>query len=113
MNVSDIKRVLILGAGTMGQQIGFVCAMHGYTVIMHDLSQEILDRSIKRMEKLGSLFVSMGRITPDQLTEIMGRISGTPEPSEAARDVDLISESVPEDPELKARIFARFNELCP
>ena len=30
MKIDDILRVLIIGAGTMGQQIGFVCAMHGY-----------------------------------------------------------------------------------
>ncbi|MFY9169228.1 3-hydroxybutyryl-CoA dehydrogenase [anaerobic digester metagenome] len=113
MKLSDIKRVLILGAGTMGQQIGFICAMHGYTVVMHDLSEEILDKAIRRMEKLGSWFVSAGRITPDQLGEIMARISGTADPALAARDADFVSESVPEDPAIKARTFSRFNELCP
>jgi len=44
MRVKEIKRVLILGAGTMGQQIGLQCAMHGYEVVFYDLTQEILDR---------------------------------------------------------------------
>ena len=34
MKLEDIKKVLILGAGTMGQQIGFVCAMNGYQVVL-------------------------------------------------------------------------------
>ncbi|MRR14731.1 3-hydroxyacyl-CoA dehydrogenase, partial [archaeon] len=38
MQLSDIRRVLILGAGTMGQQIGLICAMHGYDVVMYDIS---------------------------------------------------------------------------
>lgn len=113
MNVSDIRRVLILGAGTMGQQIGFTCAMHGYDVVMYDISGGILDKSLKRMRKLGDWFVSFGRITPEQQDEIMKRISVTADPKEAARDVDFISESVPEDPEIKGNIFAQFNELCP
>lgn len=113
MKLSDIRRVLILGAGTMGQQIGFTCAMHGYTVVMYDISQEILDKSISRMQKLGSWFVSTGRIAPEQLGEIMARISGTSDPALAARDADFISESVPEDPAVKARVFNQFNELCP
>ncbi len=113
MKLSDIKRVLILGAGTMGQQIGFVCAMHGYDVVMYDLSKEILDKSVRRMEKLGHFFISSGRITNEQLDGIMARIRATADPEEAARDVDFISESVPEDPGIKAKVFARFNELCP
>ncbi len=113
MNVSDIKRVLILGAGTMGQQIGFTCAMHGYDVVMYDISESVLDKSLKRMRKLGDWFVSFGRITPEGLDEIMERISVTSDPKEAARDTDFISESVPEDPEIKGKVFAQFNELCP
>ena len=38
MELKDIKKVLILGAGTMGQQIGFVSAMHGYNVTLYDIS---------------------------------------------------------------------------
>jgi 3-hydroxybutyryl-CoA dehydrogenase len=39
MKLGDIRKVLILGAGTMGQQIGFMCAWHGYDVVLYDLSQ--------------------------------------------------------------------------
>ncbi len=113
MKLSEIKRVLILGAGTMGQQIGFVCAMHGYSVMMYDLSREILDDALKRMENLGSWFISAGRITPEQLTAIMALIDSSPDPREAAKEVDFVSESLPENPEIKARAFAVFNELCP
>ena len=114
MELKDIKKVLILGAGTMGQQIGFVCAMQGYHVTFYDISDEILNNSIKRIEKLGSsFFVPAHRITIEQLKEIMGRITATSNPAEAAKDADLISESVPEDPQIKAKVFAQFNELCP
>ena len=114
MELKDIKKVLILGAGTMGQQIGFVCAMHGYHVTFYDLSDEILSQSLKRIEKLGSsFFVPIRRITIEQLREIMGRITTTSNPEEAARETDLISESVPEDPEIKAKVFEKFNKLCP
>ncbi|MRR37678.1 3-hydroxyacyl-CoA dehydrogenase [bacterium] len=114
MELKDIKKVLILGAGTMGQQIGFVCAMHGYDVTLYDISDDILKDSVRRMEKLGSSwFVPMGRITAEQLGEIMGRITATSDPASAAKDADFINESVPENPELKAKVFAQFNGLCP
>jgi 3-hydroxybutyryl-CoA dehydrogenase len=113
MRIDDVKRVLILGAGTMGQQIGLECAMHGYDVVYYDLSQEILDKALRRISKLGSWFVSSGRLTEEEIKHALGRISATPEAAKAAQDVDLISESVPEDPELKGKVFAQFDKLCP
>jgi len=101
MRVEDIKRVLILGAGTMGQQIGLQCAMYGYEVVYYDLTQEILDKALKRVAKLGSWFVSSGLLTEEKLRHALARISATPDPVKAAQNVDFISESVPEDPQLK------------
>jgi len=113
MKIEDIKKVLILGAGTMGQQIGLQCAMYGYAVVFYDLSQEILDKALRRIAKLGSWYVSSGRLTEENLRHTLSRISATPDPEKAAEDVDLISESVSEDPELKGKVFARFHKLCP
>ncbi len=114
MKLKDIKKVLILGAGTMGQQIGFLCAMHGYHVTLYDIADDVLNASVKRMEKLGaSWFVRMNRMTPEQLEDTMGLITATSDTKAAAKDADIISESIPEDPKLKGGVFARFNELCP
>jgi 3-hydroxybutyryl-CoA dehydrogenase len=113
VKVSDIKSVLILGAGTMGRQIGYLCAVYGYHVTLYDLSREILDSALDGIAELNRRFVSMGRIGPQQPAKIMARISATTDPVEAAKDADLISESLPEDPGLKAGIFAQFNKLCP
>jgi len=112
MKIESIKRVLILGAGTMGQQIGLQCSIHGYEVMYYDLSQEILDQALRRIAKLGSWYASTGRITEESLEQALARMSATPDPAKAAQDVDLISESVPEDPELKGKVFGRFHKLC-
>ncbi len=113
MELKDIKKVLILGAGTMGQQIGLICALHGYQVTVYDISDEILEASRKRMGKLGAWFVQINRITEQQLQETMDRLTMTADAAAAAKDADIINESVPEDPKLKGRVFAQFNELCP
>jgi 3-hydroxybutyryl-CoA dehydrogenase len=97
----------------MGQQIGFQCAIHEYDVVYYDLSQEILDKALRRIAKLGSWYISMGRLTEEKLQNALARISATPDPAKAAKDIDLISESVPEDPELKGKVFAQFHKLCP
>ena len=113
MKLSDIKKVLILGAGTMGQQIGLQCAMNGYEVVYYDLNQEILDKAVKRVTKLANWYASTSRLTPEQLQQTLARIRTATDPAEAAKDADIISESVPEDPDIKAEVFARFNRLCP
>ncbi|HHO76221.1 MAG TPA: 3-hydroxyacyl-CoA dehydrogenase [Deltaproteobacteria bacterium] len=113
MKLENIKRVLILGAGTMGQQIGLQCAMHGYDVVYYDISQEILDKSLKRIAKLGSWYASIGRLTQEQLQQTLARISATTDPAEAAREADIINESVPENPDIKGKVSAQFNDLCP
>lgn len=113
MKIDGIRRVLILGAGTMGQQIGFICALHGYEVMFYDVSQEILDESMARIKKLARFFVSAGHITENRIEDIFGRISISTDPAEAASGADIMSESVPEDPALKAKIFGEFNLLCP
>jgi len=113
VKIEDVKRVLILGAGTMGQQIGLQCAIHGYDVVYYDLSQEILDKAMRRVAKLGSWYASTGRLTEDSLQQALARISATPDPAKAAQDADLVSESIPEDPELKGRVFSLFHTLCP
>lgn len=113
MKIEDIKKVLILGAGTMGQQIGLQCAMCGYDVAYYDISQDILDDAKKRVEKLASWYASTGRLTEEQLRQTLARVSYTSDAAKAAQDADIINESVPEDPVLKGKVFAQFNALCP
>ncbi len=113
MKVEDIKKVLIIGAGTMGQQIGGVCALFGYEVVMYDIKQEYLDNAVKRIRSLYSRFEKAGFITTADSEKAFPKISYTTDVNVAAKDVDFISESVYEDPDLKGKIFAEFNRLCP
>ncbi|MEW5735782.1 MAG: 3-hydroxyacyl-CoA dehydrogenase [Thermodesulfobacteriota bacterium] len=113
MKVEDIRKILILGAGTMGHQIGFVCAASGYDVVLYDIRQEGLDKAMEKVAKLARRFVAAGRLDQQRADAAIARMSCTTDPKEAARDADLVSESVPEDPGLKGKIFAQMNELCP
>lgn len=113
MKVDDIKNVLIVGAGTMGQQIGLQFAMHGSSVIMYDIKEEFLIKAMGKIKKIASGFIAYGQLTQEKADAAMARIKTTMDMAEAAKNADLVSESVPEDPELKGRIFSRLNTLCP
>lgn len=113
MKAEDIKRILIIGSGTMGGQIGFYCALHGCDVVLYDLNREILDKAMKRLEKLAKDYTAQWNTPKDLIDQALQRIIPSCSPEEAAIDIDLVNESVPEDPALKAQIFAQFNALCP
>ena len=113
MKIDDIRNILIIGAGTMGQQIAFQCAVSGYSVVLFDVDSAILENSVKRIGKLAGSFRNSGRLTPDETEAALKRIHCSSHPKDAAKDADFVSESVPEDPALKARVFSQFNRLCP
>ncbi|MFP3999786.1 MAG: 3-hydroxyacyl-CoA dehydrogenase [Desulfobacterales bacterium] len=113
MQVGDISKVLIIGSGTMGQQIGFQCAAKGYTAIMHDLSDDVLTSAMERMGRLAKKQIKSGRFTEKDAEAAMKMIQTETDPEKAGDSADFIIESVPEDPELKGRIFEKFNKICP
>lgn len=113
MEIEDVKTVLVVGSGTMGQQIGFQCAASGLDVIFYDISADMLETAMGRMGKLAKTYISSGRLTENSAQETLLRIKTETDPETAGRYADMISESVPEDPDLKGRTFAMFNDICP
>ncbi len=111
--MNRIKNILILGSGTMGMQIGFQCAASGFHVIIYDVFEEALKQAPERLKKVAESLVKNGRVTQEKMDQGMLQIKFTCDPAFAGKEADLISESVPEDPKLKAAVFAQFNEICP
>lgn len=109
----DIKNVLILGGGTMGQKISIQCAMYGFNVVIYDISDEILANTKKVVEKMASRYQKTGVIKDASLEPILARISYNSNLEEAAKNADIVNESVPEDPVLKGKIFGQLHTLCP
>jgi len=113
MKVEDIKNVLIAGSGTMGQQIGFQCALYECNVVLYDIKKEMLEKAMARISRIASRMTREGRITEEQAAGTLCRIRATTDMADAAKDADIVSESVPEDPELKGKLFGLLNALCP
>lgn len=113
MDADDIRTVLVVGAGTMGQQIALQCATHGFAVTLLDTEQAALDRARARLDALAGHVASDPAFAHTDVVADVARISATTDPAEAAHEADLVSESVPEDPALKGRVFAELDRLCP
>ena len=113
MHADDIRRVLVIGSGTMGLQIGLQAAAHGFDVVLHDADPAVLDGAEQRLRGYGEAAVAAGSLNADVLDQALARIEFISDPVAAAADADIVSESVPEDPVLKGRVLGEFNELCP
>jgi len=113
MKSVDIKNVLIVGAGTMGQQITVPCVIHGMNVVLYDIENGMLQKALARIRKMLDGFVKWQKITAAEADAAMARIRTTTDLADAAKNADIVSESVPEDPKLKGEIFAKIHAACP
>jgi len=112
MNVDDIKRIAVVGSGTMGNGITQVCAATGYDVDIIDVKQEFLDRAIKIITKSFDRLIKKEKITEDDKKAALGRINAATDLS-VAKNAQLVIEAVTEDLDLKLDIFKKLEDLCP
>lgn len=108
----QIKQVGVVGCGLMGSGITQVCAQAGYEVIVREISQELLDRGLKSIDKFLSTGVERKKLTEEQKTQTLARIKGTIH-LEDLKNCDLVIEAVVEDINLKKEIFGALDRLCP
>jgi 3-hydroxybutyryl-CoA dehydrogenase len=113
MQIDDVRRVAVVGAGSMGQQIAFQCAGHGYDVVVYDVDSAALEVASGRLDAYAQGLEAGGLISAELRNSARARITLTPDPSVAAEEADLLSEAVPEDPKLKGRVLGEFNRVCP
>ncbi|RJR49181.1 MAG: 3-hydroxybutyryl-CoA dehydrogenase [Desulfobacteraceae bacterium] len=107
-----MKTVGVVGAGIMGAGIAHTCAQAGYSVVISDVSREVLDRGLKVVTSSLNKAVEKRKISSKEMDSILGRIKKTTELKEFAV-CDLVIEAVTEDLELKKKIFAQLDAICP
>ena len=105
-----MKKVGVLGTGTMGAGIIQVLAQNGYEVVMRARRQASIDKGMATVEKNLSRMVAKEKITEEDKAQIMGRITGSTD-IEIIKDADLIIEAATEDMEAKKALFAELDEL--
>ncbi len=112
MELDDIDRVTVLGAGSMGHGITEVVALAGYRVTMRDIEQEYVDDGYDSIKWSLEKLAEKGIIdqTPE---EVLNRIETAVDLGEAVSDADLVIEAAPEQMSLKKDIFGELDELAP
>ena len=112
MNADDIKRIAVVGSGTMGNGIAQVCAMNGYDVDLIDVKQEFLDRAMKTITGSLDRMLKKGKITEEDKKGALARISTSTDLSRAA-NAQLVIEAVTENLQVKLDVFGKLEGMCP
>jgi len=105
----DIKTIGIVGAGTMGGGIAQTAAVSGFDVLVHDVTQEYIDRGLKTIDKSVSKLIEKGKITEDK-GKILGRIKTTTSLDDF-KAVDFVVEAVFEDYEVKKKVLVALDKV--
>ncbi len=105
-----IRKVGVIGGGTMGNGIAHVFAMKAYPVVLVDVSREILERALATIRQNLQRQAKKGLLQEEQIDEILERITPSTE-VEAVKDVDLVVEAVVENAAVKKELFQKLDRL--
>jgi len=108
-----IKKIGVLGAGTMGHGIAEAFAMYGYDVNLYDVNMEALQKAKNFIKEELELLAAEGVISKEAVQESLDRIKVSIDLKEIVEDRDYVIECIPENMELKQNLFKQLDEYCP
>jgi len=107
-----MKKIAVIGAGTMGNGIAHVFAQFGYTVTLIDVSQAALDKALLTITKNLDRQVAKEAISASEKTSTLSNISLDTQMENGLQGVDLVVEAATENIDLKLKIFAELDRIC-
>ncbi|MDJ0818200.1 MAG: 3-hydroxyacyl-CoA dehydrogenase family protein [Desulfobacterales bacterium] len=107
----EICEIFVAGAGLMGSGIAQICAQAGYQVVMRDMSDDILAKSLKTVKWSVGKLVEKGKVD-GTVDDIMDRLAVTTDLAPAA-EADFVFEAIIEDLDAKRALFAELDRICP
>lgn len=113
LKIQDLKKVLVLGAGTLGLRVGLQSAISGFNTTIYDVSEDALVKAKRTQECILKKLLGLSKITTEQADQARARLTFTTNAEEAAANADFINESVTENIDLKRKVWAQFGQLCP
>ena len=106
-----MKKIAVIGAGTMGNGIAHVFAQSGFEVSLIDISQASLDKAVATITKNLDRLLAKERITEEVKNSTLGNISTFTDMGEGVKGIDLVVEAATENVDLKLKIFKQLDEL--
>ncbi len=108
----SIQNIMVIGAGQMGSGIAQVCAQAGYSVVLHDMQEEFVQKGIGIISKNLNRSVEKGRLNESEKESILSRITASVS-LENASNADLVIEAVIENMDVKTQLFKMLDQYAP
>jgi len=108
-----MKKIAVIGAGTMGNGIAHVFAQFGFEVNLIDISQDSLDRGVATITKNLDRMVSKEKITAEDKEATLSRITTFTDLASGVKDRELVVEAATENVDLKLKIFGDLDQFAP
>jgi len=108
----SMKRITVIGAGTMGNGIAHVFAQSGFSVSLVDVSADALGKAVATITKNLDRMVTKGTITPDVKDQSLKNITTNTSLADGVKDSELVVEAATENMELKFKIFRDLDQVC-
>ena len=113
MQIDDVKKIVVVGAGNMGHQIATLCAIKGFKVACTDVKDEVLQKAEAFVDKYLPGRVKKGKLSPEQAEQARKNIVFTADLEKAVSDADYVIEAILEILDLKRKIFADLDKWAP
>jgi len=107
-----MKRISVIGAGTMGAGIAQIAVEAGYQVWLRDIENGFVEKGIGTIKRFLSRKLEKEKITKEQYDDILGRLNGTTDLKTALKGAELVVEAVLEKMDLKKEVFKELGNLC-
>ena len=108
----EIKKVGVIGCGVMGNGIVQVCAQSGYQVVVSEINDELLNKGLASINSFLTKSVEKGKIIQQDKDSTLDHIRGTTNTKDFG-DCDLVIEAAVENMDLKKKMFAELDKICP
>src|SRR2546429_2238757 len=113
MRIADVRKIAVMGAGTMGAGIAQACAAAGFQVARRDIEQRLGDGGFRRIREPLAKRVEKGKMTAADVDGILGKIRGVVNLKDAVTGAQVVIEAVFEKMDIKREIYAELDRLCP
>jgi len=113
MNISQVKKIAIIGSGIMGHGIAQTFALGGYEVFINDITRDVLDKALRQVRKNLDIFIEFGITTDEAAKNALANIKASTSLKDTVKGVDFVAEAIPEIMDLKKRVFRDLDSYCP
>lgn len=113
VNVEQIKKILVIGAGNMGHQISLACALAGYETVCCDSSEAQLTKAEAFVQSYLPQRVAKGKMSEEAAQAAAEKLRFVNNIDEAAQEADFVIEAITEKLDLKKELFRKLDKICP